>query len=156
MCKTRLPSRTVGVRNSMEALHEYMGEFGRWQLFIFLACGLVGIPGAWTVYVMTFYSPKLDFWCARPSNLMNVSVDVWRNYSSPLVQVSGQEVGVSSRCAVYDWDYEDVSNVEELYTLAGNKTRQCERWEYDKGIYERTMKDEVPYVHVQFPTPFTT
>ncbi|KAG1714395.1 Organic cation transporter protein [Nymphon striatum] len=124
----------------MDALTPYIGEFGRWQFYIFMVCASSGIPGAMQIYVMTFFTPNLDFWCARPLHIRDqISVDVWRNYSSPLEVV--KEEKIRSQCRVYDWDF-DNANVTNFNDIDRNRTRECHEWEFDKGIYHRTMRDE--------------
>ncbi|KAG1714391.1 Organic cation transporter protein [Nymphon striatum] len=124
----------------MDALTPYIGEFGRWQFYIYMVCAAAGIPGAMQIYVMTFFTPNIDFWCARPQHIRDqIPVDVWRNYSSPLEVVKEEEI--RSQCRVYDWDF-DNANVTNFNDIDRNRTRECHEWEFDKGIYHRTMRDE--------------
>ncbi|KAG1714399.1 Solute carrier family 22 member 4 [Nymphon striatum] len=124
----------------MPDLAKHVGHFGRWQFFIFIVCAATGIGGSMQVYVMTFFTPNLDYWCARSDSLrVEVSVKEWRNYSSPMEVVEGKEK--RSSCDVYDADYEHM-NMSELMDVSHNETRDCHKWEFDKGIYHRTMVEE--------------
>lgn len=100
------------------------------------------------VYVMTFFTPNLDYWCARPESLRDeISVKEWMNYSSPMEVVEGK--GKRSSCKIYDVDY-DHMNESDIMHISHNETRNCHKWEFDKGIFKRTMVDEVGIQYILF------
>lgn len=120
-----------------DPLSPFIGEIGRWQLFIYLAIGAIEIPGAMQIFVMTFYTPNLSFWCTKPSS-SNMSVEEWRNFSSPMLEVDDDGQPQYDACLVYKHAVPGMSNATD-----GNATMPCHHWEYDMGIYHRTMREEV-------------
>jgi hypothetical protein len=64
-----------------DPISQSVGEFGRWQLQLTFLLSLFNIPCTWHIFALTFQSLPSDFWCAKPPQLENMSVDVWRNMS---------------------------------------------------------------------------
>ncbi|KAG1682032.1 hypothetical protein GQR58_011363 [Nymphon striatum] len=124
-----------------EELTPYIGRFGRWHLYIYVVVALMDVPGSMMIFVMTFYTPNMDFWCARPDHLNRsaISVKTWRNFSSPPAAYPPTES--DGQCIRYDVDYHKLTELR-VFDIAINKTTQCKHWEYDLGIYERTMIEE--------------
>ncbi|KAG1714407.1 Organic cation transporter protein [Nymphon striatum] len=119
---------------------KFIGDFGRWQFFVFFICAASGLSSSMQIYVMTFFTPNLDYWCSRPDSLKDeVSVQEWRNYSSPMVTVEGKIK--RSSCKEYDVDF-DHMNVSELMHISHKETKHCHTWEFDKGIFKKTMIEE--------------
>ncbi|KAG1714398.1 Solute carrier family 22 member 5 [Nymphon striatum] len=124
----------------MDVLTSYIGEFGRWQMYIFMVASGSALPSAMHTYAMTFFAPTLDFWCARPDHLKDkISAHVWRNYSSPLEFVEGKEI--RSQCRQFDWNYNYVNETNIMF-MRQTETIECQKWEFDNGIYQRTMREE--------------
>jgi OCT family organic cation transporter-like MFS transporter 4/5 len=64
-----------------DPISQAVGEFGRWQLQLTFFLSLFNIPCTWHIFALTFQSLPSDFWCAKPPDLGNLSVDGWRNIS---------------------------------------------------------------------------
>jgi OCT family organic cation transporter-like MFS transporter 4/5 len=64
-----------------DPISQSVGEFGRWQLQLTFLLSLFNIPCTWHIFALTFQSLPSDFWCAKPHDLENISVDEWRNIS---------------------------------------------------------------------------
>ncbi|KAJ4445637.1 hypothetical protein ANN_12320 [Periplaneta americana] len=64
-----------------DPISQAVGEFGRWQLQLTFFLSLFNIPCTWHIFAPTFQQVSTDFWCARPPNLSELSVDVWKNMS---------------------------------------------------------------------------
>nr|CAD7456577.1 unnamed protein product [Timema tahoe] len=67
-----------------DPITEAVGEFGPWQLRLTFLLALVNIPLMWRLDIPTYISLHSDYWCSRPSNLANISVEQWRNWSQPV------------------------------------------------------------------------
>ena len=67
-----------------DPISQSVGEFGRWQLQLTFLLSLFNIPCTWHIFALTFQSLPSDFWCAKPPDLGNISVDAWINISHTL------------------------------------------------------------------------
>ena len=71
---------------------------------------------------------QTDHWCAPPSNLANLTVEMWLNISSPLT-----DDGSYDRCNVFAVDFEE----EELMRPPEDTgTVPCTRWDYDESFLQ--------------------
>ena len=82
------------------------------------------------VHIISFFHHfQTDHWCAPPSNLVNLTVDMWLNISSPLT-----DDGSYDRCNVFAVDFEEgppmVRPPEDTDTVP------CTRWEYDESFLQ--------------------
>ena len=75
------------------------GDWGRWQTLSFLLVGLLVIFCTYPTLIMTFMNAKIDFWCKRPENLLNLDVMEWKALSG------GQESG----CQNFNISYPDMT-----------------------------------------------
>lgn len=69
-----------------DAITEATGAFGRWQLGLTFLLSLFNVPCTWHIFVFTFQSVQLDYWCDPPSDradLHNLSHNQWRDWSQP-------------------------------------------------------------------------
>jgi OCT family organic cation transporter-like MFS transporter 4/5 len=64
-----------------DPIAQAVGEFGRWQLQLTFFLSLFNIPCTWHIFALTFQTLPSDFWCAKPPDLENLSVEEWRNIS---------------------------------------------------------------------------
>ncbi|XP_023244015.1 organic cation transporter protein-like [Centruroides sculpturatus] len=108
---------------------DLIGGFGRWQKT------LIGIS-VWNVAVFAicnlnwpFLAYRVDYWCARTSKYMNMSVEEWKNISAPMEIRNGRTT--HSRCEIYDINDEkyekNFSNIP------------CRSWEYDHSQYRYSV-----------------
>ncbi|KAG1652165.1 Organic cation transporter-like protein [Nymphon striatum] len=106
----------------METYLEEMVEkkTGWWQRLAIIGLGLVHllIPGQ--NLAMPFYAPQVDHWCSKPSDLQNLSTNLWRNYSLP-TDKSMKEKTTYSSCKVFDIDYHNVS-VADYWNLVCDRS----------------------------------
>ena len=75
------------------------GDWGRWQTLSFLLVGLLVIFCTYPTLIMTFMNAKIDFWCKRPENLLNLDVTEWKALSG------GQE----RSCQIFNISYADMT-----------------------------------------------
>ena len=75
------------------------GDWGRWQTLSFLLVGLLVIFCTYPTLIMTFMNARIDFWCKRPENLLNLDVTEWKTLSG------GQE----SSCKNFNISYPDMT-----------------------------------------------
>ena len=75
------------------------GDWGRWQTLSFLLVGLLVIFCTYPTLIMTFMNARIDFWCKRPENLLNLDVTEWKALSG------GQE----SSCQNFNISYPDMT-----------------------------------------------
>ncbi|KAG1680471.1 Solute carrier family 22 member 6-A [Nymphon striatum] len=116
-------------------------SFGIWQAYIFLVCSLVDLPGSMYGYVLSFYAPKLEFWCAMPEELQGtVSYEEWRNCSSPLTPELTRDP-----CKVFYWKSQAV-NRTNICNVTYTKILECKKWDYNLGNHQRTMTSEFDLV----------
>lgn len=104
-------------------LVDLVGGYGRWQRDIFILIFFAAFPNSWQNMAVSFFAPEVDHWCARSPNL-NISVEVWKNTSIPLEVINGNYK--HSSCLVYANQYR-------------NKTKECNKWEYDTSVFTSTI-----------------
>lgn len=79
-------------------------------------------------FYLYFQAAATDFWCARPSNLENVPISLWRNYSQ---SVDG--------CLIRNIDWSTVSE-NDLHVPPPNADFvKCTSWEFDRTVVGNTI-----------------
>lgn len=82
-----------------DRISQAVGEFGRWQLQLTFLLSLFNIPCTWHIFALTFQSLPSDFWCAKPPDLGNLSVDEWRNISHTTdAKVKAKKTKLTTNC----------------------------------------------------------
>jgi len=122
---TEMPKKTEDDEN-LDHLTKIIGPFGKFHLVVYFTLGLSVSMHAWQTLANKFYTYPTDYWCARPENFTDLSVDEWLNLSTPL-----NEEGKFDRCFVFDVDYEKLSE----RPLDGTPIVKCSRWEYDAHYF---------------------
>ena len=88
-----------------------------------------------------FYTNKTDFWCSRPSEFANFSVEKWRNLSTPWKIESNNESDFDN-CQIFSVNFSTITTRPEENT----KTVPCTSWEYDTELFDvsfnATFKEE--------------
>ncbi|XP_021942710.1 organic cation transporter protein-like isoform X2 [Zootermopsis nevadensis] len=118
-----------------DRISQAVGEFGRWQLQLTFLLSLFNIPCTWHIFALTFQSLPSDFWCAKPPNLGNLSVDEWRNISHTTDAKDGK--GSYNPCYIWDVDYSTAA-------LSGhnNVSRACTQWQFDSTEFGETITEK--------------
>lgn len=122
------------------------GGLRRWQLLLGFLDMFIAMLTCPAHFAMPYYAPKIDFWCAPPSHLQNVSTDLWRQMSIP----QSKALGGPSQCEQFDFSYSNVSadNYEQFVKSAMNSTKEvksCDSWSYDKSVWKKTIVEDVIY-----------
>ncbi|CAL1283314.1 unnamed protein product [Larinioides sclopetarius] len=128
----------------MEVAKDYtdiIGGHGRFQLTILIFCFFCSAPYCMHDFSITFFAPNLDYWCARPEEVLqaNISVDEWRNSSIPIIK-SRSGIDEFSHCTVFNSSIENDLLYHQNYT----DPVKCNSWEYDHSSHKRTIVDENP------------
>ncbi|XP_023213044.1 solute carrier family 22 member 21-like [Centruroides sculpturatus] len=106
------------------------GRWGKWQTIILLCLAYLSIPAAWYNLNMAFLAPNINYWCKKPSEYANLTMEEWKNYSIPLV--IEDNVRIYSKCEMYD-----------SLIRSSNKTLiSCTSWDYDHSFYKSTIVEE--------------
>ncbi|XP_016975981.1 organic cation transporter protein isoform X2 [Drosophila rhopaloa] len=122
-------------------LERLLGRLTPWQG---LWCGLLSIFQAictFHIFVYVFQTAPKDFWCARPDNLLQMSISEWRNLSQS-----------SNGCLLLDLDYSQVMYEDnQLINWPTNATqlgyRQCRHFEFsDEEGTAKTLVQEFELV----------
>ncbi|CAL1284203.1 unnamed protein product [Larinioides sclopetarius] len=126
----------------MEVAKEYtdiIGGHGRFQLTILIFCFFCAAPHCMHDFSITFFAPNIDYWCARPNEVLqaNISVNEWRNSSIPIIK-SRTGLDEYSQCTVFN---SSIAN-GLLYHQNNTNPIKCNTWEYDHSTYKRTIVDE--------------
>lgn len=137
-----------------------IGEFGPYQIRVFLLVCLVSIPVACNNLTQVFFSQPSDHWCAVEewNDDVESCTDLltnqeayldclyqYRNASIPLEQNSDGEV-VYAQCDKYDINYEPW-NEDFLASNVTNDVIKCdEGWVHDEYEYQRTIISDVSTV----------
>lgn len=58
-----------------------IGEWGKWQTYIFFLFALPSICSTYPILVMTFMNAKVDYWCRQPDDFGG-SAELWRNQTA--------------------------------------------------------------------------
>lgn len=66
----------------VDVLTQQMGSFGTWQLLLTFFLSLFNVTCTFHIFSSTFEGAQPDdFWCARPSNLKDLKIPLWKNIS---------------------------------------------------------------------------
>ncbi len=91
----------------------------------------------WPSLIITYTNAPSDHWCARPQRYANVSVEDWREMSSPLVMEGGKMV--RDRCHVWK-KYQEDSKGDNSDDEEGDNSAlvACDKWEHDRETFVLT------------------
>ena len=82
----------------------------------------------WQMMANKFYTYKTDYWCSRPSNFANFSVEDWRNLSTPWkITENNNNESVFDNCKIFNVSFSTFSTRPDENT----ETIPCNSWEYD-------------------------
>ncbi|CAM1305530.1 Uncharacterised protein g4085 [Pycnogonum litorale] len=123
----------------MDIVTRLIGHFGRFHFGLYLLLCSLGFCLAVVILPMTFFAPRdLDYWCARPDNLKNMSVDEWKNVTS-VTEVKGG-IEVISKCMMSNLSQmSDGEFTNRSLSEATPGVVQCTSWEYDPSFYADTL-----------------
>ncbi|XP_032577022.1 organic cation transporter protein isoform X1 [Drosophila sechellia] len=135
------PSRDLSQDEDSDVISNFLGHYTRWSFLWTLLLCLFQLPTTFHLFMFVFQIAPKDFWCARPENLMQMSVSEWRNISQS-----------SNGCLLLDVDYTQVTyENNQLINWPENATnlgyRQCWHFEFsDEDGSAKTLVQEFDLV----------
>ncbi|CAL1284208.1 unnamed protein product [Larinioides sclopetarius] len=123
----------------MKEYTDIIGGHGRFQLTILVFCFLCAVPHCMNDFSITFFAPNIDYWCARPEEVLqgNTSVEEWKNSCIPFIK-SRTGIIEYNRCAVFNCSVTNGS----VHHQNNTDPSICNSWEYDHSSYKRTIVDQ--------------
>ncbi|XP_023233515.1 organic cation transporter protein-like [Centruroides sculpturatus] len=117
-------------KKEYEDFTDLIGGFEKWQKILVSILATFSFTSAMNNMNWPFLAPRIDYWCARPSKYLNLSVDEWKNISAPIEIRKSR--AVHSQCQIYDLDAEN-----------GNlSTNSCTSWEYDHSVFKSSIVEK--------------
>ncbi|EDW80821.1 uncharacterized protein Dwil_GK11734 [Drosophila willistoni] len=108
-----------------------VGDFGRYQMIIYLLICLTSIPVAFHKLAGVFLLAKPDFRCALPFDLASAETAVGSEYElSPEQWQIAYPPKSAGACESYEVEYHNGS-----WTRIGNSTHSCSSYIYDQSKY---------------------
>ncbi|XP_043652009.1 organic cation transporter protein isoform X1 [Drosophila teissieri] len=135
------PSRDLSQDVDSDVISNFLGHYTRWSFLWTLLLCLFQLPTTFHLFMFVFQIAPKDFWCARPENLLQMSVSEWRNISQS-----------SNGCLLLDVDYSQVTyENNQLINWPENATdlgyRQCWHFEFsDEDGSAKTLVQEFELV----------
>ena len=77
--------------------------------------GLTIIIHNWQMLSNKFYTNKTDFWCSRPSEFANFSVENWRKLSTPWKKIGSSESDFDN-CQIFNVNFSTITTRPEENT----------------------------------------
>jgi len=123
-----------------------IGIWGKYQLQrSSLILVVIWLPASFHLLDMVFYRAETDYWCQRPTQFENVSIDAWKNLTNPGWT---EEKDPSNKfCRMKNYDYSKISvspngeiDLTQHIELVGDEEYiSCSSWEYDTTFWEKTI-----------------
>nr|XP_036673558.1 organic cation transporter protein isoform X1 [Drosophila suzukii] len=135
------PNRDLSQDADSDVISNFLGHYTRWSFLWTLLLCLFQLPTTFHLFMFVFQIAPKDFWCARPDNLLQMSVSEWRNISQS-----------SNGCLVLDMDFSQVTYEDnQLVNWPENATelgyRQCRHFEFsDEEGSAKTLVQEFELV----------
>ncbi|XP_036673558.3 organic cation transporter protein isoform X1 [Drosophila suzukii] len=135
------PNRDLSQDADSDVISNFLGHYTRWSFLWTLLLCLFQLPTTFHLFMFVFQIAPKDFWCARPDNLLQMSVSEWRNSSQS-----------SNGCLVLDMDFSQVTYEDnQLVNWPANATelgyRQCRHFEFsDEEGSAKTLVQEFELV----------
>ncbi|KQS39086.1 organic cation transporter protein isoform X1 [Drosophila erecta] len=135
------PSRDLSQDDDSDVISNFLGHYTRWSFLWTLLLCLFQLPTTFHLFMFVFQIAPKDFWCARPENLLQMSVSEWRNISQS-----------SNGCLLLDVDYSHVTyENNQVINWPENDTnlgyRQCWHFEFsDEDGSAKTLVQEFELV----------
>lgn len=118
-------------------LFEQVGEFGVYQLVLFLLVGLISFIPAIVGYSFSFYAATPNYRCQIPS-YPNDTYEIQNDFHKNLVDKYIPRSSDNSYRDKYDKCRIKVFNGEKKFNLT-----KCENWVYSKKYFDNTLVTEV-------------
>ena len=128
-----------------DVFKEYIGEGGKYQLFIVVILSMNGFFSAGLFMDILWVADPKPHWCALPDNansaLSNLSLEERLNITVPWIEKDHELVRDS--CNIYDLNYSSFNpqNKNQMHNNTG--TIPCSKWEFDTSEFNGTIVEKV-------------
>ncbi|XP_017056168.1 organic cation transporter protein isoform X1 [Drosophila ficusphila] len=135
------PGKDLSQDADSDVISNFLGHYTRWSFLWTLLLCLFQLPTTFHLFMFVFQIAPKDFWCARPDNLLQMSVSEWRNLSQS-----------TDGCLLLDMDYSQVTYEDnQLINWPANATelgyRKCQHFEFsDEEGTAKTLVQEFELV----------
>ncbi|XP_053615863.1 organic cation transporter protein-like [Plodia interpunctella] len=130
--------RVTNINNKDDKLSQLVGQFGTWQLILFLSVFLVKLSSAWVQMAILFLTPKFTFHCTQFAENSMVSTDLTSN-STDFFTNSTDFASKSTDFVSNSTDF--VSNSTFLAEVS-KCYKDCVNYEYDTSPMDSTIISE--------------
>ena len=131
--------------NLDDVFKEYIGEGGKYQLFIVVILAMNAYCSAGVFVDILWVADPKPHWCALPDNanpvLHNLSLDERLNLTVPWI-TKGDEL-VRDSCNMYDLNYSSLTPQNKLHIHNTTSTVPCSEWEFDTSEFNGTIVEKV-------------
>jgi len=133
-------------------VNTFIGDFGLYQLRIFLAVFVLGVYTVDSIHII-FIAGKMFHWCRVPE-LVDLPADVQKNVAIPTsvhstVDHHDDSMIKYSSCEMFSLNY-SVYNRTQFYSwnrtlMTSNNTPvvKCSQWTYDQSVFTDTIVSKV-------------
>ncbi|GLV31842.1 uncharacterized protein CBL_07602 [Carabus blaptoides fortunei] len=117
-----------------EALNKSIGTIGRWQFRISVLMSLLKFPIAWFQLGIVFLAPPTNFWCRRPPEYINTTVNEWLRMITPNYTESYNQTSRYGSCYMFDLSSANTVEQSKVPCLWG--------YEYDTSQFRSSIITE--------------
>lgn len=123
--------------SEIDVIFKEIGEFGKYQLFVFVLIGFIISVTAITSYITVFTDDAPDFRCKLPM-LDNDTYEITSTEQQRLVDLyipRGSDFSINDReCKLISYETNSTSNVD---------LEKCDTWVYSKQYFQETIVSRV-------------
>lgn len=127
--------KKTNINQKIDDIFKEVGEFGPYQLFVFVLVGVIAFIPSIVGYSYSFYGATPEFRCKLPSlaNDTYESMGEWHD-SEILKYIPFEKDNQFKKCLI------------KAYTTNENFTlEKCDSWVYSKKYFEATLNSEVTF-----------
>lgn len=131
--------KNTNLNKKIDEIFKEIGEFGPYQLFVFVLLGVVAFIPSIVGYSYSFYGATPDFRCKIPSldNDTYESMGIWHDLEIKK-NIPLENNNQFKKCLIKTY-----STNGENFTL-----QKCDSWVYSKKYFEATLNSEVFYFNL--------
>lgn len=98
-----------------DLVHQCLGEFGRYQIWINFLTAFIYIPAGWQLLSMNFLAADTQFWCQQPQDTADKwgTVEEWVRVAHP--KVEGLEA--PDRCKIFAVNFSTIADLDSENVL---------------------------------------
>jgi hypothetical protein len=131
--------KNTNLNKKIDEIFKEIGEFGPYQLFVFVLLGVIAFIPSIVGYSYSFYGATPDFRCKIPSldNDTYESMGIWHDLEIKKY-IPLENNNQFKKCLIKTY-----STNGENFTL-----QKCDSWVYSKKYFEATLNSEVFYFNL--------